>query len=162
MQTPAEYAHELHKFASHMRGEFLTGATWIEVILSDIIGRYFCGNAKRRILFFSEVANKIGFARKIALFEQVILSEFPQFEKSCPQFKRRLDAFLEFRNVLAHSHIDTTARALAKRKRDEVTFIIYKCGKMVRRRVTADEGERRANDINALRPHLINFLESLG
>jgi hypothetical protein len=160
-QRALEYSHELHKFASHMRGEFLNGATWIEVILSDILGRYFCASEKRRNLFFSEIGNKMTFSRKVALFEQIILGEFSDFEKTCPDFKRRLDAFLEFRNVLAHSHIDTSRPTLAKRKPNEVTFIIYKRGKVVGRRVTAAEGERRAKDINALRPLLIKFQEML-
>ena len=160
-QRALEYSHELHEFASIMRGEFLNGATWIEVILSDILGRYFCESEKRRSLFFSEIGNKLSFARKVALFERIILSEFPDFEKTSPDFKRRLDAFLEFRNVLAHCHIDTSTPTLTKRKPNEVTFIIYKPGKMVRRRVTAAEAAERANDINALRTQLIRFQEML-
>jgi hypothetical protein len=152
-----EYVHSVHQLASNIRGEFLNGATWIEFILSDLLAHYFSPNEQRRTLFFSEVANGMTFAWKVAVLEKVVLREFPKFEESFPRFAKRLDKFREFRNVLAHNHIDTSKQALAERKPNEVTFILYRLGQLTRRRVTLAEAIQQAKNANVLRAELIEL-----
>lgn len=151
------YVQRVHEFASRLRGEFLTGSSWIEVILTAILAQYFCPDIKRRMLFFSEVANGMRLTSKIALLEKVILRDFPEFAKAHPRLTKRLEKFRDFRNVLAHSHIDTSERALRKKRANEVTFVFYKLGELAHRRVTAAEATQRANEANKVRAELIEL-----
>ena len=158
-KTPEDYqhVHELHVFASHLRGEFLTGTAWLEVLLTDVIANYFCADKKRRMFFFSEVANRMRFSAKTALLEKILRFEFPALYKRHPDLCKKLDSIGEFRNMLAHSHIDTTAEAIAARKENEVSFIKYKLGEMTRVAVTSAEARRRAKEANELRGVLLDL-----
>jgi hypothetical protein len=70
--TPEELknSHKLHKFASELRGKFLNGATWIDMVLCEIITSYFCTNQNRRTLFFSDVGVDISLYRKTELLSK--------------------------------------------------------------------------------------------
>jgi hypothetical protein len=71
-----------------------------------------------------------------------------------PQLETQLEAFRSFRNLLAHSHIDTSKRALSTTTRDEVTFICYRNGKVKRQKVTRADAQQRAKEANGLRDTL--------
>ena len=156
-----EYSHELHELAVNMRGEFLQGSTWTEMLISDILALYFCPQFNRRSLFFSEIAYGMRFVSKVELLQKVISRDFPNFKESHPGFVRRLDKFRVFRNLLAHGHIDTSPEALSSRKPDEVTFVVYKAGEPKRRRVTVDEATKQADEANELRGQLLEIQRHL-
>lgn len=156
-----EYSHELHEFAANMRGQFLQGSTWIEMLISDILALYFCPQLNRRSLFFSEIAYGMRFISKVELLQKVISRDFPNFEESYPGLVDRLDTFRVFRNLLAHGHIDTSPEALASRKPDEVTLVLYKAGEPKRRRVTVHEATKQADEANELRGQLLEIQRHL-
>src|SRR5437870_2868143 len=141
-----QHVHDLHAFAANLRGKFLNGTAWLEVLLTDVIANYFCDDKDRRVFFFSEVANRMRFAAKTALLEKILRFKFPEFHQAHPKLREKLDSLGEFRNMLAHSHIDTTGEAVAARKRTEVSFIKYKLGRMTRVPVTSTEAQRRAEE----------------
>lgn len=107
------------------------------------------------MFFFSEVANGMPFRAKIDLLGKIIDFEFPELAQKYPNLKNRLDKFRDFRNTLAHSHIDTSAHQLAAKKRDEVTFVKYKLGKLTHVRVTAGDAKHHANQANQIRQELL-------
>jgi len=78
--TPGEFgrSHQLHEFANEIRGKFLTNATWIEILLSDILASYFCTSEKRRALFFSEVIVEMRLYQKTELLMKLLRSEYPE------------------------------------------------------------------------------------
>jgi hypothetical protein len=157
--TPAHATrgHELHQLACRLRGEFLTGTAWIEVLLTDIVSHYFCAQKRRRMFFFTEVAAGLSFRSKTSLLHKILKYEFPELLTKHPRLRERLDSFREFRNLLAHSHLDTSEQSLAKRKPDEVLFVKYKAGKMSQVRVNAAEAGRRAEEANQLRRELLDL-----
>jgi hypothetical protein len=148
-------SHRLHDFANEVRGKFLTGAAWIEMLLSDIIATYFCTNEQRRPLFFSEIAVELSLYRKTELLIKLLKQEFPTIVTSHPRLKTQLDGLRTFRNLLAHSHIDTSRSALSTRTQNEVTFIYYRNGKTERQKVTRADAQQRAKEVNQLRSTLI-------
>jgi hypothetical protein len=62
--------------------------------------------------------------------------------------------------MLAHSHIDTSAEAVAARKQNKVSFIKYKLGEVTRVTVTSVEARRRAQEANELQKILLELLAS--
>jgi len=157
--TPEDFqhAHDLKVFAIRLRGEFLNETAWFEILLTDVIANYFCPDESRRKFFFSEVANKMRFAAKTALLANILRFEFLELHKANPQLRKRLNSLGEFRNMLAHSHIDTSAEAIAARKENEVSFIKYKAGRMTRVPVTFDDARMRAKDARELRKTLLEI-----
>ncbi len=145
-----QHVHHLHAFASHLRGQFLTGTAWVEVLLTDVIANLFCADKSRRMFFFSEVANTMRFSAKPALLEKILRFKFPALHKAHPELRKKLDSLAEFRKMLAHSHIDTSAEAVAARKQQEVSFIKYKLGEIIRVPVTSVEAKRRAQHCAAV------------
>src|SRR5882724_11192124 len=141
-----DHSHALHEFASEVRGKFLNASAWIETLVADILASYFCPDAKRRGLFFSDVANDMRLSTKAVLLDKVLQHEFPQLRSAYPRLSKRLDALRIFRNRLDHSHIDTSEAALAAKKADEVTFIFYEDGKAKHQRVTRTDAKRRAEE----------------
>ena len=105
-QTPR--AHDLHQLACRIRGEFLNGTAWMDVLLTDIVSHYFCFERERRMLFFTEVASTMSFRAKTLLLEKVLRYEFPEVLSQYPKLRQRLDSLREFRNILAHNHLDTS------------------------------------------------------
>src|SRR5438477_8293063 len=103
-----EHVHELHAFASHLRGQFLNGTAWVEVLLTDVIANYFCPDKRRRMFFFSELANTMRFSAKTALLEKILKFDFPALQVAHRNLRKDLDSLGEFRNMLAHRHIDRT------------------------------------------------------
>jgi hypothetical protein len=156
-----EQSHALHAFASEIRGKFLNIGSWIETLLADIIAEYFCRDAKRRRLFFSEVATEMRLSAKAALLDKILEHHFHEIHSGHPGLKKRLDAFRQFRNRLAHSHIDTSEAVLAAKKSDEVMFIFYDQGQTKRQNVTRAEAQRRAQDANKLHDDLLKIQRAI-
>jgi hypothetical protein len=152
-----EHVHELHIFASHLRGQFLNGTAWLEVLLADVIANYFCPDRRRRMFFFSEVANGMRFSGKTALLEKILKFDFPEVHKAHPDLRKKLDSIGEFRNMLAHSHLDTRPETIAAKKRHEVSFIKYRVGELKTVFVTAEQAKSRAQDANKLRRVLLTI-----
>ncbi len=152
-----EHVHELHVFASHLRGQFLNGTAWVEVLLTDVIANYFCPDKRRRMFFFSEVGNGMRFSAKTALLEKILKFAFPALHKAHPDLRKKLDSLGEFRNMLAHSHIDTRAEAIAAKKRHEVSFIRYRLGELKTVTVTSEQAKARAQEANKLQKILLAF-----
>ena len=146
---------KLHAFAEELRGKFLTGAAWIETLLSDVIANYFCADEQRRSLFFSDIALEISLRRKTELLMTLLKKDFPTMLTKHPRLKHQLEALRLFRNRLAHSHTDTSKPALSAATPDEVTFIYYRNGKMQRQKVTRADAQQRAREANQLRRALI-------
>jgi hypothetical protein len=157
--TPEELknSHKLHEFASELRGKLLNGAAWIDMLLCEIITSYFCTNQNRRALFFSEIGVDINLYRKTELRLKILKREFPVILVSYPRLQEQLNAFRKFRNLLAHSHIDTSKLALGAKSTDEVTFIFYENGKTKRQRVTRADAQSRAKQANQLRDTLLQI-----
>ena len=155
--TPAERgkSHQLHKLANEIRGKFLTGATWIEILLSDILATYFCTSEQRRLLFFSVVAVEMSLYRKTELLVKLLRFEYPEMLMKYPRLESQLQVFRSFRNLVAHSHIDTSKPALGTTTQDEVTFIYYRNGKVKHRKVTRKDAQQRAKEANSLRDALV-------
>jgi len=145
----------MNQLACRLRGEFLNGTAWLDVLLTDILSHYFCSEKHRRLLFFTEVAGPTTFRAKTLLLEKILRHEFPDILSQHPKLRERLDALREFRNVLAHNHLDTSAQSLVKLKPDEVVFVKYKLGKTSQVRISASEAQQRADDANELRQQLL-------
>jgi hypothetical protein len=153
----AARAHELHQLACRIRGEFLNGTAWMDVLLTDILSHYFCADKQRRMFFFTEVAAVMSFRSKTSLLEKILKQEFPELVTKYPRLRDRLDSLREFRNVLAHNHLDTSDQSLAKRRPDEVVFVKYKLGKISQVRINATDAGRRAKEANQLRRELLEL-----
>lgn len=110
------------KIAEQMRGAFINETAWIEVLLTDIISHYFCAEKHRRMLFFTDVADSMSFHHKTALLRKLLEHESSDLLTQNPKLPDRLDKFRDFRNILAHKHLDTSATAITRRKPDEVLF----------------------------------------
>jgi len=152
-----DQSHRLHEFAAELRGKFLNGVAWIDIVLAEILAQYFCQNEKRQALFFSEIANDLRFAAKSAVLEKILQREYPKVLASYPRLRQRLDKLRMFRNRLAHAHIDTSEATLNTKTPDEVTFIFYDDGKVKRQRVTRADASRRAKEANQLRSDLVKI-----
>ena len=157
--TPEERdkSQKLHQFAAQLRGKFLNGAAWIDMLLCEIITSYFCTSQNRRKLFFSEVGVDINLYRKTELLLKILKHEFPAILVAYPSLQEQLNAFRKFRNRLAHSHIDTSKLALRAKTTDEVTFIFYEDGKTKHQRVTRADAQLRAKEANQLRDDLLGI-----
>lgn len=152
---------QLYQFSRQVRGHFLEGAAWIEVLPSDILSQYFCSSTRRRNLFFSEVANTMSLRAKTELLAKVIKHEFPALEAEFPGLKNRLDKFREFRNTIAHCHLDTSAAQISAKRDDEVTYVVYKLGASKPMRVTMNDVQRQQTEANRLRGQLESIQERL-
>ena len=150
-----QHAHALRAFACNLRGQFLEGTAWLEVLLTDILAQYFCSDRRRRMFFFSEVANSMSFRSKAGLLDKIISYEFPEFHGAYPKLKKRLDEFRQFRNMLAHDHIDTSDAELSAKPSGEVTFLQYKRGQLKRVRITEEDAQQRADNANKLKKELL-------
>jgi hypothetical protein len=140
-----------------MRGEFLTATAWMDVLLTDIVSHYFCPDKNRRTFFFTEVAGALNFRSKTLLLEKILNYEFPDLLVKHPRLRERLDSLREFRNVLAHNHLDTSKESLAKRKPGEAVFVKYKLGKKSQVWISDDDARRHAEKANQLQRELIEL-----
>lgn len=156
-QKQLDQSHRLHEFANTLRGKFLGATTWIEPLLADILAGYFCCDTRRRSLFFTEIAQRMPFERKTRLLFTILEQEFPPLVAAHPNLKAQLEELREFRNLLAHAHIDTSETALAEDRRDEVTFVSYSKGSSKVERVTCESADRRGTASNQIRDDLVRI-----
>ena len=153
--------HHMHEVARRMRGAFIEGSAWIEVLLTDIISHYFVSEKHRRLLFFSDVADAMSLYQKTTLLRKIFEHEFPELLVEYPKLSQRLSKFREFRNLLAHNHLDTSEAAIARRKPNEVLFVVYKRGRASTRCLTVEEVQKLADQVNKLRKELLAIQKQL-
>ncbi len=147
-------AQRLHETVRQLRGRLLNSLAVIDVAVSRLLAAYFCQNAERRNLAFSDVfVSPLRLEYKARLLERIVKKEFAWYlEKDHSQHLfSDLKDLREFRNTLAHATIDVSDKALTKDPKQEIGFVYYKNGERAVKQVTremADKFEIKANMVH--------------
>lgn len=150
--TDRTRSQEMKEWAVHLRGEFLHECAWIEALLADVLSQYFCSDPQRRKLLFTNYGWTT-FDKKVDLLLAVLDLSFPKLKKQFPKLNRMFKDNRDFRNILAHNHIDTSAAAV--QSATGVGFVKYERGSKIIFTVTAEDAKARAAEAQALREILI-------
>ena len=120
----------MFEFSRNLRGAFIDQAIWIDVILTDILARYFVSDKDKRMLFNSDVltGRDSTFSGRIDILEKVVNKSFADFKKQNTELFKKLDKIRRFRNKLAHAHLDTSENYLSKNKEDMIQLVFYEDG----------------------------------
>lgn len=91
-----------------MRGTFIDQAIWIDLIVTDLVARYFVEDRAKRSLFFSDVISgpDSSFSGRIAILKKAVLRSYQDFLDQQPRIFDQLDKIRRFRNRLAHSSVN--------------------------------------------------------
>jgi len=127
-------AQQIHERARYMRGRFLNSVAVIERDIALILTDYFCtSDPAKRELFFRHVLAAPVFtlrAKKDALI-RIMKNDYPRYWDENSEVLKALDDIMAFRNRLAHSIVDVSDSALARRLEEGIGFVDWKQGEPV-------------------------------
>ena len=116
------------KFDEKTRGSYLFQAIWIDTLLNQIISHHFCPeDSKKQGMLIGLILNELSFNSKIKYFLR-ILETYSQIALKHSQLKKKLENVRKFRNKIAHSKLDTSAKFLSK-KTNYIRLIYYENGR---------------------------------
>lgn len=125
-------AQRLHEKARYLRGRFLNSVAVIERDIAVILTEYFCPeDEEKRTLFFTRVAGNISLQRKKEILIEIVKNDYPRYWEENKKFLQDLNNIQEFRNKLAHSILDVSDEALARRIDEGVGFVQWKKGEPI-------------------------------
>jgi len=155
----AEQLNRLFAFARDLRGALIDQAIWIDVILTEILARYFVPDEGKRMLFSSDVltGSDSSFSGRIAVLRKVVSRSYAAFQEAYPDFFDRLDKIRRFRNRLAHAHLDTSDAFVAKAHVDRIQLVFYEDGVTKTQVVTADECRSRLAECSEVVRQLVEL-----
>jgi hypothetical protein len=122
-------AQRLHSYVRDWRGRVLNTVAVIERDIALLISSYFCEEEKK-YFFFSEVATShfFSFRSKINILKKILKKDYQFCLDQNPDFFREIERVIEFRNLIAHSPIDTSDEALERDPKEGVGFVSYSDG----------------------------------
>jgi hypothetical protein len=153
----ATYLNKLHASAFNLRGGFIDQAIWIDLVVTDILARYFVPDVAKRALLASEVITgpDSSFSGRINVLRKVVSRSYPAFATQYPALFDRLDKIRRFRNRLAHAHLDTGDDFLAKEHMDRVQLVFYEDGETKTQVVTFEEFRARLAECSEIVKQLL-------
>ena len=126
-------------------------AIWIDVILTDILARYFAPDEGKRRLLSSEVlaGPDVSFSGRINILERIISHSYAIFGNKSPKLCDQLNKIRRFRNRLAHAHLDTGEKFMAKWPGDRIQIVFYEDGATKTQVITTEESNSRLRECSA-------------
>ena len=91
------------------RGEIISRTVNLERIIDTVIASYFCHDTVKRdeLLFLLLSTERISWENKRQIMQWILEKYAPDLKKQYPDIFKDLQEIGEFRNVLAHNHLDT-------------------------------------------------------
>ncbi len=127
-------AQKIHERARYLRGRFLNVVAVIERDIALILTDYFCtSDQEKRELFFKSVVTASFFslrAKKDVLM-RIVKNDYPGYWDENREVLKNLEGIMAFRNKLAHSVVDVSDAALARRVEEGVGFVDWDAGKPI-------------------------------
>jgi hypothetical protein len=142
----------LYNLAQQMRGSFMEQAIWIDVILTDILARYFAPDESKRMFLSSEVlaGPYVSFSGRISILERIISRSYVPFGNTCPKLCEQLNKIRRFRNRLAHAHLDASDAFMAKWPGDRIQIVFYEDSAAKTQVITVEENNSRLKECSAV------------
>lgn len=133
-----EQLEEVNKIEKEYRGEFLSQSNIIEFMTAQVISKHFFPNSSDKYDYlFSIMLKEISFHSKIRILIKILNKYYLGLLKEMPfELEKELEVVRDFRNRIAHSVFDTSAKFLSKMKKDTVRFEFY------------EDGEKKFQEIN--------------
>jgi hypothetical protein len=156
-----EQLKRLYTLSFDIRGKFLDQTIWIEVLISDILSRFFSHEEPRQILFFSLVAPKLEFRAKINILSTLLELHYPELLEGYPKLIDDINNIRKFRNKIAHAHLDTTDEFLKKEYTDRIRLIFFKKGKTVTMNLTKEDMGKRLSDCSKVVLALVDLQKKI-
>jgi hypothetical protein len=145
-----EKVAKVMKLDTIIRGAYITQVIPIEGLVKDIISYHFCSDEDRRKEFVSLILNgsrDYTFASGIEILEKLLDIHYQDLTKRYPKLLNDLDKIRRFRNLLAHSMLDTSDEFLAKDYTDRIRLLLYsERGQTNSRDITRGEIDERLED----------------
>lgn len=159
----AEHLKRYYGLARDIRGNFIEQTIWIDHVLSELLADYFCEDAKKRALLFSEVISGVDsrFSSRISLLKTILHLHRPDLEAAYSSVCEKLDKVRRFRNRLAHSHVKADPEDIAKSQDGRITFCFYEDGVEKEYVASRDDSQLRLNEATNLLVKLLELREKL-
>lgn len=154
IEEMGDYLEFLYNLDTNYRGKFILISVWIERIIEDIISYIFFPNeddeAKRDKMISFILSRNLNFNTKLKVFQGLLEEDYKELFNEYDKLFKDLNDIKNFRNILAHSELDTSVKFLRKRYKDRIQLIYHETGKRELRTIKIEEFERNLNLCNKI------------
>jgi hypothetical protein len=151
--------NHIYALSQQIRGVFMDQTIWLDVMITDILASYFVTDPKKRALLSSDVLSGPDqtFSGRISLLQKIVNRSYKAFADEHPNLFDRLGKIRQFRNRLAHSHLDTSDEFLGKGYTDRIQINFFKNGEELSQAITVEDSRQRLKECSEVLLQLVKL-----